>query len=278
MSFARLPLGVSASFGCLVLLAIGSSVVGVVAPAGPNVGDLAIRLQAPSLTPSASATHLLGTDHLGRDMLVRLLFSGGVSLIVSVSAVFLSCTFGTLVGLLAGYIGGRLDYVLMRVADIQLAMPFLALAVLISAVLGPGLSNVIAVLAISGWVLYARVVRASALTVRDLEYVWAARAIGAGPARIVLRTVLPNIFGPVVVMSSLAVSQMIIAESSLSFIGLGVTPATPTWGTMLGDARSYLTVAWWVPTFPGIAITATVVAVNVIGDWLVDAMNPRLSR
>src|SRR5258708_1217252 len=140
MSFARLPLGVSASFGCLVLLAIGSSVVGVVAPAGPNVGDLAIRLQAPSLTPSASATHLLGTDHLGRDMLVRLLFSGGVSLIVSVSAVFLSCTFGTLVGLLAGYIGGRLDYVLMRVADIQLAMPFLALAYPISPDPGPGLT------------------------------------------------------------------------------------------------------------------------------------------
>src|SRR5258708_15921924 len=125
MSFARLPLGVSASFGCLVLLGIGRSVVGVVGPGGPKVGDLAIRLQAPSLTPSASATHLLGTDHLGRDMLVRLLFSGGVSLIVSVSAVFLSCTFGTLVGLLAGYIGGRLDYVLIRLAGLPLGVPLL---------------------------------------------------------------------------------------------------------------------------------------------------------
>src|SRR5258708_13975642 len=151
MIFAPLPLGVSACFGCLVLLAIGSSVVGVVAPAGPNVGDLPIRLEAALLTPSASATHLLGTDHLGRDMLVRLLFSGGVSLIVSVSAVFLSCTFGTLVGLLAGYIGGRLDYVLMRVADIQLAMPFPSLAVLISGGLGPCFSIPLSLLRISGW-------------------------------------------------------------------------------------------------------------------------------
>lgn len=269
---------VIASFSVLVLLVAGCVAVSFVVPSGPNVGELSDRLQPPSLQAVATGVHPLGTDHLGRDLLVRLLYSGQISLTIGVASVFLSGTLGVLVGLLGGYFGGPFDYVLMRVTDMQLAIPFLALAVLISAVIGPGVLSVIAVLGLAGWVLYARVIRSLALTTRELEYVLAVRAVGATTRHILLRTILPNVSAPMIVVASLTVSQMIIAESSLSFIGLGVTPATPTWGMMLSDARDYLRVAWWVPTLPGVAITATVVAINVIGDWLRDLLDPRLRR
>ncbi|HLE04688.1 MAG TPA: ABC transporter permease [Anaerolineales bacterium] len=220
--------------------------------------------------------HLLGTDHLGRDMLVRLLYAGRVSLLVGLSAVLISGSVGVVTGLIAGYAGGRVDATIMRLVDMQLAIPFLALAILVAAVVGPGVRNVIIVLGISGWVLYARVVRASVLVARNYEYVMAARAIGATTFRILVRTILPNVFAPALVIGTFSVSQMIITESSLSFLGLGVPPATATWGAMLSDARDYLEVAWWIPTFPGLAITLVVLNVNLIGDWLRDRLDPRL--
>ncbi len=273
----RRPLWLWGSLGALVGLAAASILAPLLVPYGPNDGDIALRLAPPAWAPGGSPAHPLGTDQLGRDMLARLLYAGRISLAVGVLAVIVSGAIGVTVGLAGGYFGGLLDSAAMRVADMQLAIPFLALAILVSAVLGPGVRNVVIVLGISGWVLYARIVRASTLVVREQEFVLAARALGATTRRILTRTILPNILGPVLVIATFSVSQMIITESSLSFLGLGVPPATPTWGTMLNDARDYLTVAWWIPTFPGLAITLTVLAVNLLGDWLRDRWDPRLN-
>ncbi|WP_455387835.1 ABC transporter permease [Petrachloros mirabilis] len=262
---------------CLSIIIVGAICASVVAPAGPNVGNITERFTPPVWMTGGSRQHLLGTDHLGRDMLARLLYGGRISLAIGLGAVLLSGSLGVFVGLIAGYSGGLVDGVMMRLVDMQLAIPFLALAILVSAVLGPGVWNVVLVLAVSGWVLYARIVRASVLAAREFDYVLAARAIGATTFHILFRTILPNVVAPALIIGTLSVSQMIITESSLSFLGLGVPPATPTWGTMLSDARDYLAVAWWVPTFPGLAITITVLSVNLVGDWLRDRLDPRLN-
>jgi len=272
----RAPLGTWLSIVCLSAVTLGSLSVSLFSSEGPNVGDITQRLLPPVWMGGGTKEHLLGTDHLGRDMLVRLLYAGRVSLLVGLSAVLISGSVGVVAGLIAGYAGGRVDATIMRLVDMQLAIPFLALAILVAAVVGPGVRNVIIVLGISGWVLYARVVRASVLVARNYEYVMAARAIGATTFRILVRTILPNVFAPALVIGTFSVSQMIITESSLSFLGLGVPPATATWGAMLSDARDYLEVAWWIPTFPGLAITLVVLNVNLIGDWLRDRLDPRL--
>jgi len=272
----RAPLGTWLSIVCLSAVTLGSLSVSLFSSEGPNVGDITQRLLPPVWMGGGTKEHLLGTDHLGRDMLVRLLYAGRVSLLVGLSAVLISGSVGVVTGLIAGYAGGRVDATIMRLVDMQLAIPFLALAILVAAVVGPGVRNVIIVLGISGWVLYARVVRASVLVARNYEYVMAARAIGATTFRILVRTILPNVFAPALVIGTFSVSQMIITESSLSFLGLGVPPATATWGAMLSDARDYLEVAWWIPTFPGLAITLVVLNVNLIGDWLRDRLDPRL--
>ena len=272
----RAPLGTWLSIVCLSAVTLGSLSVSLFSSEGPNVGDITQRLLPPVWMGGGTKEHLLGTDHLGRDMLVRLLYAGRVSLLVGLSAVLISGSVGVVTGLIAGYAGGRVEATIMRLVDMQLAIPFLALAILVAAVVGPGVRNVIIVLGISGWVLYARVVRASVLVARNYEYVMAARAIGATTFRILVRTILPNVFAPALVIGTFSVSQMIITESSLSFLGLGVPPATATWGAMLSDARDYLEVAWWIPTFPGLAITLVVLNVNLIGDWLRDRLDPRL--
>lgn len=272
----RMPIGLWLSVAVLGAMTLGSLGASIVAPGGPNEADISERLVPPSWQAGGTKAHLLGTDHLGRDMVVRLLYAGRVSMLIGVLTVLISGSLGVGAGLITGYAGGRVDAAIMRLIDMQLAIPFLALAILVTAVVGPGVRNVIVVLGISGWVLYARVVRASVRVARTYEYVTAARAIGATTARILIRTILPNVFAPAVVIGTFSVSQMIITESSLSFLGLGVPPATPTWGTMLSDARDYLTVAWWIPTFPGLAITLTVLSVNLIGDWLRDRLDPRL--
>ena len=188
----------------------------------------------------------------------------------------LSGTMGTLFGLVAGYAGGLADRVVMRVAEVQLAFPFILLVVSIVAVLGPSTGNVVLALGISGWVAYAKLVRAQVLTLRELAFVEAARAVGAGAGRIMFRQILPNTLSPVVVLASFSVAQMIILESALSFLGLGVQPPTPTWGGMLADSRGYLAIAWWLATFPGAVLMATVLAINILGDWLRDLLDPTM--
>ena len=241
------------------------------APYGPNDQDILQRLQPPDLS-----AHVLGTDEVGRDILSRLIHGARISLLIGVIAVGVSCPLGVLVGLVAGYAGRRTDDVLMHVTDIQLAIPTILLAIAVVAVLGPGLPNVIITLSVTGWTLYARLVRGQTMTVKTRDFVQAARASGAGDTRIVLRHVLPNVFSPVIVVAVFAVANMIVLEATLSFLGLGVPPSVVTWGRMLNGGRLYLSTAWWLTAFPGLAIFVTVLAVNLLGDHLRDWLDPRL--
>ena len=246
-----------------------------ISPYDPIEGDTGRRLQPPALTASGGQ-FLLGTDHLGRDVLSRLIWGGRVSLLVGFVSVVVAGVLGIALGAVSGYHRGLLDEVIMRIADIQLSFPFLGLAIAVVAVLGPGLTNVVVVLGVSGWILFARVIRAEFLGLREREFVQAARALGAGDGRILWRHLLPNVVGPTTVVATFAFAQMVITEASLSFLGLGVPPSVASWGNMLAIGRNYLQSGWWVATFPGVAITLTVVAINLIGDWLRDELDPTL--
>ena len=252
------------------VIVVAAALAEALSPYGPNEQDITQRLQAPGLT------HLLGTDEVGRDILSRLIFGARISLLVGVIAVGVSCPLGVLVGLVAGYTGRRTDDVLMRITDIQLAVPTILLAIAVVAVLGPGLWNVILTLSVTGWTLYARLTRGEALTIKSRDFVQAARATGAGDVRIMVRHVLPNVLSPVIVVAVFAVANMIILEATLSFLGLGVEPRVVTWGRMLNGGRLYLSTAWWLTAFPGLAIFVTVLAVNLLGDHLRDWLDPRL--
>jgi peptide/nickel transport system permease protein len=241
------------------------------APHDPAAVSLADRLQSP-----LTSSHLFGTDGLGQDVLSRVIFGARVSLLVGFCAVAISGLIGVTLGLLSGFFGGWIDAVVMRVAEVQLAFPTIILYVAVMAVLGPGLEKLIAVIGVVGWVQYARVERAMTLSIREQEYVQAARALGASSPWIMLRHVLPNTIGPLTVVASFGLASTIVIEASLSFLGLGVPPSVPSWGSMLADGRDYLRAAWWVATFPGLALTLCVLAVNLLGDWLRDEFDPLL--
>ena len=244
----------------------------------PTEIDIVKRLKSPGWQDDNGLVHLLGTDTLGRDVWVRLLYGARISLLVGISAVLIAGSIGLLLSLIAGYFSGTTDDVIMRVADTQLAFPFILLAISIIAVLGPGLMKVIAVLGISGWVQYGRIiVRGQVISLREQEFVQSARAIGTPNWRIMLRHILPNTWAAIIVIASFSVASTILAESSLSFLGLGVPPEIPTWGGMLAEGREYLELAPWLATFPGLAIALTVFGINVVGDWLRDYLDPRLS-
>jgi len=262
------------------LLAVLLSAVGAqfVAPHDPNAQDIALKNRPPSWIAGGSADHLLGTDQLGRDLLSRLVFGSRVTLEIGLSAVAVALLVGATAGLVAGYFGSWIDNALMRLADIQFAFPSILLAIAVIGVLGIGLGNLVIVLALTGWVQYARVMRAQVLSLREKEYVEAARTLGARAGRIMVRHILPNTLSALVVLATLQFAQVIITEAALSFLGLGVPLNTPSWGGMLNDGQSYMGSAWWVATFPGLAISLTVLAVNLMGDWLGDLLNPRLRR
>ncbi len=269
----RLP-PTAATVGLIVILlvALGAAGADALAPYSPSAQALRDRLQP----PNPLGPHLLGTDNLGRDVLSRTIYGARVSLTVGVAAAALAGTLGVLLGLLAGYLGGWWDALISRLADVQQAIPFLILAIAVAVIVGPSLTNVVLVLAVTTWVSYFRVVRAEVLSVRESLLVDAARVLGASMPRIVLRHVLPNVSGSVIVIGSLMVANMIIFEASLSFLGLGVPPPTPTWGRMVFDGVQYVDSAWWLSFFPGLAIVLTVLAINLIGDWLRDVLDPRL--
>lgn len=268
----------TATVGLILLLLVACSALLApwLAPYDPLTQNLGQRLLPPAWMKGSVATHLLGTDHLGRDILSRIIYGSRVSLLVGLISVLISGLLGTALGLLAGYFPGRLEALIMFLADVQLAFPFILLALAVMAVLGTGLQNVIIVLGITGWVVYGRLVRAEVLSLRQKEFVEAARALGQKDSLIILRHILPNLLPTVIVIASLRVASMIIAESSLTFMGLGVEPDIPTWGSMLADGRGYITSAWWVAAFPGLAIMLTVLSINLLGDWLRDVLDPRL--
>jgi peptide/nickel transport system permease protein len=262
-----------AGFGALLLLlAVVSAILAPwLAPHDPAAISLADRL-----VPPLSPDHVLGTDALGQDVLSRVIYGARVSLLVGISAVAISGAIGITLGLLAGYYGKLVDDVIMRIGEVQLAFPTIILYVAVMAVLGPGLLKLIAVIGVVGWVQYARVQRAMTLSAREQEYVQAARALGAPDHTIMLRHILPNTLGPIIVIASFGLASTIVIEASLSFLGLGVPPSVPSWGSMLSDGRDYLRAGWWVATFPGLALTLTVLAVNLLGDWLRDELDPLL--
>lgn len=261
----------------LLVLVILASIIGPeLYPYSSQQQNLANRLMPAFSCSLGEGCHVAGTDHLGRDLLSRMLLGARISLIVGFSAVFISGCLGTCLGAMAGYFGGGVDRLISRLADAQLAIPYILLAIAALAVLGPAIRNLILVLGLTGWVEYARLVRASVLTVRETEFVTAARATGASNMRVLYRHVLPNSVDSVLVIASSHLGAMIIAESSLSFLGLGVPPPNPTWGNMLADGRNYLTIAWWLATFPGLALTITILAINLVSDWARDILDPRL--
>ncbi|MBI3128187.1 MAG: ABC transporter permease [Candidatus Tectomicrobia bacterium] len=259
--------------GVLLLMALTAPLI---APHDPHKIDVAKRLWPAYWTPGGIRAHPLGTDSLGRDILSRLIYGARVSIMVGVVSVAISGVVGITLGLVAGFFGGKLDDFIMGLAEIQLAFPFILLAITVMAVVGPGLFNVITVLGISRWVAYGRVVRGQVLTVREKEFVEAARALGYPLHRVLFFQILPNITSPLIVIATFAVAGNIISESSLSFLGLGVPTSTVTWGSMLAEGREYLRVAWWLAAFPGLAIMLTVLSINLIGDWLRDYFDPRL--
>jgi peptide/nickel transport system permease protein len=267
-----------AVFGITVLVIMSGAAVLApqIAPWDPARQMLMKRLRPPAWEARGLREHPLGTDHLGRDILSRIVYGGRISLGVGLSAVTLSALIGVSLGLLAGFHGGRTDAVVMRVADVFLAIPYILLAMGVVFALGPSLLNVILVMAVTRWVQFARIVRADVLSIREREFVSGARARGNRSLRLLLRHVLPNALTPIIVVATLELAFMIIYESALSFLGLGVQPPTPTWGWMLADGRNYIATAWWLATFPGLAIMLTVLAVNLLGDWLRDTLDPRL--
>ncbi len=253
-----------------VVLAIAAPLLAGYDPLRANVDQ---RLLAPG-----SPGHWLGTDQLGRDVLARLLFGARVSLLVGGVAVFFAGTVGVIIGLAMGYRGGWLDIVGSRIVDVQLSFPFMALALSIAAVLGAGLGAIIATLAISSWVLYARLVRGEVLVMKRAEFVEAARSIGSPGWRLVLRHVLPNVVGPAIALASLEAGRLIVAESSLSFLGYGIQPPIPAWGNMLAEGKDYMAKAWWLTVYPGLAVSLTCLATSLLGDWLTELLDPRARR
>jgi peptide/nickel transport system permease protein len=260
----------------LVLLTLTAVFAPVLTHYDPTVSDVTQRLLPPSWVQGGSRAHLIGTDQLGRDVFTRLIYGSRISLIVGLTTVAISCVLGSGLGLLAGYYEGTFGAVLMRIADVQLAVPFLLLAIAIAAVLGVGLLNVILILGIAGWVSFGRLTRGQVLSIKQKDYVEAARAVGAGAPATIMRHILPNVITPIIVIATATVANNIVIEASLTFLGLGVQPDLPSWGNMLASSRDYLNVGWWMSMFPGLALTLTVLTVNLLGDWLRDYLDPTL--
>jgi peptide/nickel transport system permease protein len=260
-----------------LLVVIGAAVTApYVAPHDPARQSLIRRFTPPVWAHDGNTAYLLGTDQVGRDILSRVIYGARISLIVGVSAVVVSLLVGVTLGLFSGFLRGRVDAVIMTAVDVTLSFPQLLLALAFVAALGPSLVTIIVVLGLTGWERYTRVVRAEVLALREKDFVEAARAIGASPMRMVLRHLLPNTFSSIIVMSTLQVAQAILQEAALSFLGVGTGSAHPTWGQMIALGRDFVSVAWWLATFPGLAILLTVLAINLVGDRLRDALDPRV--
>ena len=275
--FLRKNLLMASALVTLAAIVLVAVLAGMLAPHDPVGGSILDNLLPPMASSYEGSAYLLGTDATGRDVLSVILHGSRISLIVGIASVLGAGILGTFIGILAGYFEGFVDEALMRLVDVQLAFPFILLAIIIMFILGQGFANVIAVLIVTTWPMYARVARAEALRLRSSEYVLAARTMGASHLRIIMRHLLPNAATPLIVIATAAVPQMIVLEAALSFLGVGMPPNVPSWGGLLASGRGYLSQAWWVATFPGLAIMLTVLSINILGDWLRDRLDPSLA-
>lgn len=270
---SRAALFGGAIFGLLLFAAIFAPWI---APHDPILQNLSSASLPPVWVHGANPAYLLGTDDLGRDILSRIIFGARLSTIVGFSVVIIGSLVGVTLGLVSGYVGGIIDDVIMRIADVQLAFPYVLLAIAVIGVVGANLYTIIAVIGIASWVQYVRVIRAEVISLREREFVQAARAVGCGAGKIIFQHILPNVTSSVTVIATFEFARAIIFEAALSFLGLGVPPQVPSWGNMLAEGRQFLDTAWWIGTFPGLAIMITVMGVNVLGDGLRDAFDPQL--
>ena len=259
----------------LVILLACALLAQVISPFDPNKQDLMRAMLPPQLF---SGPHFLGTDHVGRDLLSRLIYGARISLAIAAAVVVISGAVGISLGVVSGYFGGKIDFAIQKIVEMVWAFPPLLIAITVLAFLGQGLGNLILALTLQRWIPYCRVVRAEAMTLKEREFVVAARSIGASHLRILTRHLLPNLIQSALVIGTFAMAAAIIAEAALSFLGLGVPPQIPTWGSMLADGRAYVSTSWWMSLFPGLAIFATVLAINMLGDALRDNLDPKLKR
>jgi peptide/nickel transport system permease protein len=274
-SHSRLPVVSLCIVAVFVLVAL---LAPLLAPADPYDQSLRLRFRPPVWEERGSWSYPLGTDRLGRDLLSRIIYGARVSLAAGVVTVLISSVFGAAVGLVAGYYGGRTDAALMRVTDATLSFPVILLALILAVTVGPSFTNVVIAIAVILWARYARVIRGQVLTLMTLDFIAQARIAGAGAWRIITRHLLPNTLNTLVVLITLQVGYVIIVEASLSFLGAGIPPPTPAWGSMIAEGRDFVTSAWWVSFFPGLAILLVVLAFNLLGDWLRDTLDPRLRQ
>jgi len=251
--------------GALIFMALAAPLI---APHDPAIQDLRARLSPPAWSQKGTWDHVLGTDHLGRDVLSRVIYGSRVSLLVGTAVVLVAGTFGVVMGLLAGYRGGRTDSFVMRWIDTQVAFPGLLLALIILAAIGPSMTTVIIVLALNGWMVYGRITRGAVLSVRQTPYVEAAEILGCKGKRVIFRHILPNLTSPLLTLAILEFARIILAEAALSFLGLGIQPPATSWGLDVANGKDYLFRAWWLVTMPGIAIAATVLAINLVASWM----------
>lgn len=265
------------SVGLLIvlLLAITAIFAPWIAPYDPGKIDTAKMLAPPFWADGGSVAHILGTDNLGRDILSRIIYGSRISLVVGILSVLVAGAIGIVFGLIAGYYGGLVDNVIMRLVDAFLSVPTILFCIVFLTVLDPGLPTLIIVIGVTSWVLYARMIRSETLSLREREYVKAAKTMGVSDFQIMKRHILPNVTSSVIVISTLSVASTIITESSLSFLGLGIQPPTVSWGIMLSEGKGYIATSWWLATFPGIAITITVLGIIFLGEWLRDLLDPR---
>src|SRR5216684_38251 len=261
----------------LVSIALVAVFANQLAPHNPEIGSLTARFKPPFWVKGGSTLYLLGTDQLGRDVLSRLIFGARVSMVVGFTAVFFAGVVGTALGIISGYLGGWVDQVIMRITDTWLALPALMFAIFLAAIVGPSMWNIVIILGLVYWTRYARVIRGEVLSLREREFIKLAEIAGASNARVIFRHIVPNVLNSTMVLASLTIGVVIIAEASLSFLGVGVPPPEPAWGSMLADGRSMLMVGdWWLTIFPGVCIMLVVLATQLMGDWLRIRLDPQL--
>jgi len=262
----------------LALLVFSAIFAPLIAPYNPIEIAMTERLQPPVFQDGGSVKHILGTDSLGRDVLSRIIYGARISLSFSLIVIFITGTIGTILGIISGYFGGRTDSIIMRITDTALSIPAILIAIILAVGLGPSLKTIIIALSILGWSGYARVIRGETLKLREADFVAQARIIGSSKMRIMIKHIFPNVINPLIIIATMMVGLMIIIEATLSYVGAGIPPPDPSWGSMVNDGRNYLATAWWISFFPGMCIGLVVLSGNYLGDWIRDKLDPKLRR